>query len=140
MHMTFISADRLLITVALFAAGLSIYFWKVRPFLRHRPEFDWFYTRADSFWAAVGTWLKVRWDIAVAAALAAFPILWNGALDGIVAISLFLGDALPALAGIDLSALVLAPWLKTTIQVGAALVPAVRAALLSKSADKSADK
>lgn len=135
MNITFISFERALITGLALMLAFALYAWKVRPILRQRPEFDWFYVRVDSYWRSLGAWLKVRWDIAAAAFLAALPILWNGALDAIVALSLFLGEALPAVAGIDLSGVVMPAWLKTTIQVGGALVPAFRAAFIKKKDD-----
>lgn len=135
MNITFISFDRVLVTVLAFAFAFTLYAWKVRPILRQQPEFDWFYVRVDSLWASIFAWLKVRWDIAVAAGVALIPIIWNGLLDAAVAMSLFLGEALPALAGLDLSAWVLPASVKTLIQVGGALVPAFRAALMRKRED-----
>jgi hypothetical protein len=134
-EITFISTYRFLITLLIIVVIMSLYAWKVRPYLRTKPGFSVLYMRADGFWAALWAWLKVRWDIASAAFIALLPILWNGILDLLIAVSLVLADVLPAVAGLDLSALVMPAWLKTSIQVGAALLPVLRGHMLKKSED-----
>lgn len=132
MTITFINMNRAIITVLVLALIFALYAWQVRPMLRRRPEFNGFFDYADTRWQRIGIWIKLRWDVVAAGAVALFPILWNGALDAIVGVSILGADLLPAIAGIDLSELVMAPWLKTSIQIGAAVLPVIRAQLMTK--------
>jgi hypothetical protein len=132
MQITFISFDRALLTVLFFGIALVLYAWKVRPYLHNRPEFKGFYDDADTRWQRAWIWCRQRWDIVAAAIIALAPIIWNGALDAIIAASLLLADLLPALSGLDLSGLVMPAWLKTTIQVGGAIVPVIRSRTMKK--------
>ncbi len=127
MQITFISTERAIITVLFLALSLCIYFWKVRPFLKARPEFHDFYYLADTLWTRVWEWVKIRWGIVWAAVLAATPIVWNGGLDTIIAVSRMASDGT-----LDLSWLVMAPWLKTVIQLTSVTLPIIQAAVMTK--------
>lgn len=126
MQITFISAWQALVTIVVLAIAFVMYAKLVRPQIKDTWAFKGFYGK-------VVPWLKARWDIVTAFIIAMAPIVWNGALDLIIAISLVTAELLPVINGIDLSAFVLPPWVKTSIQIGAAAVPAVRAALLSRA-------
>lgn len=130
MTLTSISLGRLLFTALVLSLVAAIYVYWVRPRLQN--QFADFYSLADGFWGRLWRWCKTRWDVAWAVVIAAFPILWNGVLDAAIAVSLLLADVLPAIAGLDLSTLVLPPWLKTMIQIGAAVLPAIRGAMLKR--------
>ena len=127
MTITFISTWQALIWALAAIAALCIYMWKVRPYLAQRIEFHQFYALADTRWQRVYAWLKIRWDLSIGAIVMASPSLWNGALDLLVGLSLLLADIVPALAGLDLSVLLLPGWLETSIRLGGALIPIVRA-------------
>lgn len=127
MAITFISLWQAGVWLSAAGFALALYLWKVRPYLARRPEFHQFYALADTRWRRVYVWLRIRWDLAAGAVVMALPSIWNGALDLAIAFSLVLADMLPALAGLDLSALLLPGWLETTIRVGGALIPIVRA-------------
>lgn len=132
MQITFISIDRALLTFFFFLISLAIYTWQVRPYLRNRPEFKGFYDDADTRWQKLRAWVRQRWDIVAAAAVALLPIIWNGALDGVIAVSLLLADIIPAVAGLDLSEWVMPAWVKTSIQVGGAVIPVIRSRTMNK--------
>lgn len=134
MTITFISQMQALVWALAVIVALSLYMWKVRPYLAQRPEFHEFYELADTRWARLWEWLKIRWDMAIGALVMALPSLWNGLLDLIIFLGMVAGDALPALAGLDLSALLLPNWLETVIRVGGALVPIIRAHYMTKEA------
>jgi hypothetical protein len=123
MELTFISWPRFITTVLVLAAIVVLYVRLVRPHIKDLPAVKGLRAR-----------LKARWDVACAVVVAVAPIAWNGVLDGAIAISLVMADALPAIAGLDLSAFVLSPATKTAIQVAAAALPAIRAAILAKRA------
>jgi hypothetical protein len=124
---TFISSYQAVIWLLAALTALALYLWRVRPYLAARPEFHEFYALADTRWRRVYAWLKIRWDLSVGAIVMALPSLWNGALDLLIALSLLLADIVPALAGLDLSALLLPGWLETVIRVAGALIPIIRA-------------
>lgn len=84
---------------------------------------------ADSFWARVWTWAKTRWDVTVAAVIALAPVVWSAGLDTIVIAANLLANIVPAVAGLDLSALMIPDHVKTIIQIGGALIPPLRDAL-----------
>lgn len=132
MTLTFISFQQAVIWLLTTALALCLYLWKVRPYLERRPEFSKFYALSNSWWKRVYVWLKIRWDLAVGAIIMALPALWNGILDGIIWLSLHAADFLPALAGADLSNLVLPKWVETSIRLGGAAVPIIRAKLEGK--------
>jgi hypothetical protein len=132
MEITFISTQRFVITGFCLTLVIVLYFWQVRPILAKRPEFYSFYHESEAFWQRKFEWMKVRWDLMVAAFMAMLPLLWNGLLDATIAISHLLADLLPAVAGLDLSELIMPAWLKTTIQIGAAVLPPLRAHFLTK--------
>jgi hypothetical protein len=127
MTITFISTFQALIWLLAALLALTLYVWKVRPYLAARPEFHEFYALADTQRQRVYAWLKIRWDLSIGAVVMALPSLWNGALDLMIALSLLLADMLPAVAGLDLSALLLPGWLETLIRVAGALIPIIRA-------------
>jgi len=81
---------------------------------------------ADSFWARTWAWIKKRWDFAVALVIAVAPVVWSTGLDIIVIAANMLAGVLPAVAGIDLSALMISDTHKAYIQLGAALLPPLR--------------
>lgn len=126
MSITFISLNRLAITAVVLAVAVILYFWRVRPILAQYPRFHDAFERNDTRFAGVVCWLKERWDIATAFLIALTPILWNGSLDLIVAVS----NILPMVSGVDLSGALMPAWLKTTIQILGALLPVIRAQIL----------
>lgn len=119
MDITFISKSQAVVWLLVTSATLLFYFLLVRPRIKDHPDFIRFRGNALA-------WLKMRWDMVAAGVVVTLPSLWNGALDIIILLSRVLSDALPALAGLDLSALVLPGWLETGIRVGAALLPVAR--------------
>lgn len=127
MTITFINTYQALIWLLAALLALSLYFWKVRPYLAQRPEFHKFYELADTRWRRIFAWLRIRWDLSAGAVIMALPSIWNGILDFIVFVSLTLADLLPALAGVDLSDWLLPNWLVTSIRVGGAVIPVIRA-------------
>lgn len=135
MTITFISTFQALIWLLTAIGALSLYMWKVRPYLAQRPEFHQWYTLADSYWARWWAWLKIRWDLTVAALVMAAPSLWNGALDAGIWLSITLADAIPVLAGMDLSALLLPSWVETAIRLGGGLIPIIRARFMDKGGE-----
>lgn len=119
MSITFISQNQAIVWALTVISALAFYVLLVRPRIKHRPEFI-------RFRGNVLGWLKARWDMVAAMVIAALPSLWNGLLDLSIALSHVLADALPVMAGMDLSGLVLPDWLTTSIRVGAPLVPIFR--------------
>lgn len=119
MSITFISTHQAVVWLLVTISTVCFYVLLVRPRIKDRPEFIKF--RGN----ALG-WLKVRWDMVTAGFIVALPSIWNGALDVIVFLSQTLGDLLPAIAGVDLSAFILPEWLTTSIRLGAAIMPIVR--------------
>jgi len=119
MEITFISKPQTVIWILVTVATLIFYFLMVRPRIKDRPEFQ-------QFRGAVLSWLRVRWDVVTAGMIVSFPSLWNGALDAAVLTSQVLGDLLPAIAGVDLSAYILPDWVTTSIRLGAAAMPVIR--------------
>lgn len=134
MQITFISQYQVVLTLLVLGGAATIYFWKVRPILAQRPEFHDAFERNEKRLLATGAWLKERWDMTLAVIIAMAPIVWNGALDAIVAISLGLADILPALNGMDLSRLLLPDWFKAWLPVASTAIPAIRAAYLKRKA------
>lgn len=132
MTITFISTTQALVWALAAIVALSLYMWKVRPYLAERPEFHEFYELADARWARLWAWIKIRWDMALAALLMASPSLWNGLLDLIIWLGMVLGDVLPVLATLDLSDMLLPKWFEIGIRIGAAFVPLARARYLGK--------
>jgi hypothetical protein len=119
MSITFISTHQAMVWLLVTISTLCFYVLLVRPRIKDRPEFI-------AFRGNVLGWLKVRWDMVAAGALVSLPSIWNGALDAMVFLSQLLGDMLPAVAGIDLSAFILPDWLTTSIRLGAAVMPILR--------------
>lgn len=126
MIITFISTWQALVWLLAALLALTLYVWKVRPVLAARPEFHEFYELADTRWKRIYAWLKLRWDVSVSAAIMAAPSIWNGVLDAIIWVSINLADVLPAIAGLDLSSLLLSPRTETIIRLLAAVLPFVR--------------
>lgn len=133
MTITFISFWQALVWMLAALLALSLYLWKVRPMLADRPEFREFYALADTRWQRLYAWLKIRWDLSVGAAIMVLPSLWNGILDAIIWLSINLADVLPALAGLDLSALLLPPRWEAAIRIAAAILPLFREWLIKKN-------
>lgn len=129
MQLTFISPMGALVSGLILTLLVCIYFWKVRPYLETRAEFHDFYDLADSFWSRVWEWLKIRWGLVWGAIVAAAPMVWNGGLDALVAINLAVSNG-----GLDLSWLVIPPWLKSIIQLGSVLLPIIQAFRVKKDA------
>lgn len=121
MSITWISPYQVLVWWLVTLLVLVLYMWKVRPLIADRPEFKYFFS-----WTI---WFKERWDVTLAMVIAALPSVWNGLMDLIIFISLTVSDALPAIAGMDLSAWVLPSWAETAIRVSAVVVPIIRARL-----------
>lgn len=94
------------LTIALVAI-FGLYFWKIRPLIRHQVEF----ISAETWFI----WLKSRWDVVTAVVVATIPVAWNGILDLIVLFSTA-----------DLSSVIIPTWLKTTIQIAAIAAPLIR--------------
>lgn len=130
MQITFISWPTFWATIAAVIVAMCIYFGFVRPKLAPRPEFHDAFERHDKWFTAALAWLKVRWDMTLGVVITMAPIAWNGALDAIVALSLFLDQAAPALQGADLSWLVLPAWLKGVFQIAGPALPIVRGYIL----------
>lgn len=87
---------------------------------------------ADTFWAKVWAWLKERWDVSIAAIIAAMPTLWSAGLDTFVILVNLLADIFPGMAGLDLSKLIIPDWLRASIPIGSILLPALRTAFTRK--------
>jgi hypothetical protein len=66
---------RALISIALFALVVVIYFWKVRPLLKLHPNFAPFFDLADTYRGRVWAWLKLQWGLALATASFVLPEL-----------------------------------------------------------------
>lgn len=119
MDVTFISKHQAIIWLLVTIATLLFYILLVRPRIKDRPEFI-------AFRGNVLGWLKARWDMVSAGIIVALPSVWNGALDAIVFLTRLLSDLLPAVAGVDLSSLVLPDWFMTSVRLGAAGLPIIR--------------
>jgi hypothetical protein len=128
MEITFISKPQAFIWLMVTISTVAFYFLFVRPKIKDRPEFI-------AFRGNVVGWLKARWDIVAAGFLATLPSAWNGLLDIIVFASNALADVLPALAGADLSGIILPEWLMTTIRIGAVLMPIIRGLMTKEKKD-----
>lgn len=76
-----------------------------------------------------GEAIRKRWDWAVAAVIALAPVLWSVAIDVIVIGANLLANVVPAVAGVDLSALMLTDFHKALIQVSALALPPLRDAI-----------
>lgn len=85
-------------------------------------------TRAEAA-STFGAWLKARWDWAIAALLALAPVVWSVGLDTIVIAANLLANIVPAIAGLDLSSLMLTDQHKVMIQAAALVVPPIRDAI-----------
>lgn len=133
MTITFISYGQAAIWSLAAIGAVGVYVWAVRPYLARRPEFHQFYDLADTRYRRILAWLKIRWDLALGAVVMAAPTLWNGGLDALIWLSLLLADAIPVLAGLDLSALLLPGWLDTAIRIAGGLIPVVRARMMDKA-------
>ncbi len=130
MQTTFITYWQAFFTLVTLGCGIAIYFLYVRPSAEGIKGFH-------GFDGKIKSWLKARWDVVSAFAIAIAPILWNGALDGVIFLSLLLEQFLPALAGADLSKLVIPDWIKDWIPMAATLVPAIRAVInMRKNGDE----
>lgn len=126
---------RFAVTLLIVTLAFAISAWKVRPYLM--ANYPWLVTahqRVAGFWLTAWTWLKVRWDIASAAVIAVAPIAWDSALDLIITVAQTVADSVPALAGLDLSNLTIGDTTKTYIQIGAVVLPVIRAAIVGRSA------
>ena len=94
------------------AIGAALYWFAVRPHIKDDPNFSAFRGRAIS-------WIKSRWDMAAAGAIAAAPVIWQMSLDGIVAVS-----------NTDLSTLILPDAIKQWVPILAIVAPIIRGAML----------
>lgn len=84
---------------------------------------------ADTFWGRVWTWAKDRWDFTVAAVVALAPVVWSAGLDTIIIVANAFSNIIPAVAGLDLSSLMISDAHKAYIQIAAALLPPLRDAI-----------
>ena len=126
MTITFISLFQFTVWILATILAVSLYFWLVRPHLMDQEEGREAIDFIDGKLARLWAWIKTRWDVALAAFLAALPSLWNGSLDFIILICRHATDVFPALASADLSGVVMPDWLQSTIRIGGALSPLVR--------------
>lgn len=74
-------------------------------------------------------WAKARWDFTAAALIALAPVLWSAGLDSIVIVANLLANVFPAIAGVDLSKLMIPDNVRTYIQIGAVALPPLRDAI-----------
>lgn len=133
MSITFISFYGALVWFLSAMLALVLYRKYVRPRLLQNQEFLYYREFAGTRIDRIRKWLVARWDLAASAIIMGLPSAWNGLLDLIIAISLFLADSLPALSGLDLSAFLLPTWVETTVRVGGALLPVIRANFFDKA-------
>lgn len=126
MSITFISQSQAIVWLLAAISTLAFYILLVRPRIKHHPEFV-------RIRGNVLGWLKVRWDMATSAALMALPSIWNLLLDGVVALSLLVEQLTPALAGVDMSFLVVPEWLSTWVRILAISLPIVRRVFFDKA-------
>lgn len=79
--------------------------------------------------AGIKAWIKEKWDWAAAAVITLAPVVWSFGLDAIVFTANFLANIIPALAGVDLSFLMISPEIRMGIQAGGVLLPLIRDAI-----------
>ena len=113
------------IAVLVVILAVAVHYWLMN---RRNVLGDSFTDLADTFWARIWAWLKMRWDLTVAAIIAAAPTVWSAGLDTVVIVANLMADVLPGVAGLDLSFLIMPDWLRAAIPIGAAVLPPMRAA------------
>jgi hypothetical protein len=110
---------KFIVVFAALVVALCAYVFLVRPYLQKRPEFHEFYNLADGFWQRVGTWIKIRWDMAVAAIAIVAPEI---------------PDLLTQLQAMDLASFSPSETWKTIAKVVGIALPFLRAFILKKFA------
>lgn len=80
----------------------------------------------DSLMSRAWEWIKARWDFAVAAFMVVAPLVWSAGLDFIVIVANLSAGILPAVAGLDLSSLMISDKVRTGIQLAAIVLPPLR--------------
>lgn len=132
MTITFITLSQAALWAAVTIIAVWVYVKYVRPKLMQRQDFFEFYRLADTQLSRLYEWIKIRWDVALAGVLASLPSVWNGILDGIIYLSIHLADVLPAIAGADLSGLVIPEGWQIALRISAAVVPVIRMKMMSE--------
>lgn len=117
-----------LVSAVCFCVAGFLYTCFVRPALVEKGALD--------FEARWSKWLKNRWDLVGAAGIGIFAGVWNFALDAVVVLFHVAENIFPVLTTIDLTPFTLPDWVRTSIQLGSALLPAIRAAIIAVKADK----
>jgi hypothetical protein len=135
MTFTFISVHQAILWAFVTIVALWFYIRMVRPKLLQYRNFQEIAQLRGTLTKRVYTWIKMRWDIAVAGVVVVSPSIWNGFLDAIIWLSLHATELLPAFQGADLSGLIMPKWLETSIRLGAPMAPIVRSWLLANDGD-----